>query len=406
MSSVLTVSQINTYLKAVLDGDDNLQHIFVCGEISNFTNHYRTGHFYFTLKDEKAAIKAVMFRSAAQRLRFLPENGMRVIIRGSISLFERDGVYQLYCDDMQPDGAGDLSVAFEQRKKKLEEMGLFDPLHKKPIPSLPSRIGVITSPTGAAVHDILNVLERRFPFAAIVFCGVQVQGESAAPQIAEAIARFNELQAADVLIVGRGGGSIEDLWAFNEEIVAHAIYNSHIPVISAVGHETDFTIADFVADLRAPTPSAAAELASPDTRELLFQLDTMLDRLTERVLDKQQNKALRLEAMLHRLQQQSPERRLQLLETKLQQQTEKLISGGQAMLRPYADALGALAQKLEMTSPLRTLARGYVLAQDENGLLVRNAAKVQKGQTLALRFADGSVLCRAEDVTLPEGKDA
>ncbi len=406
MSSVLTVSQINTYLKAVLDGDDNLQHIFVCGEISNFTNHYRTGHFYFTLKDEKAAIKAVMFRSAAQRLRFLPENGMRVIIRGSVSLFERDGVYQLYCDDMQPDGAGDLSVAFEQRKKKLEEMGLFDPLHKKPIPSLPSRIGVITSPTGAAVHDILNVLERRFPFAAIVFCGVQVQGESAAPQIAEAIARFNELQAADVLIVGRGGGSIEDLWAFNEEIVAHAIYNSHIPVISAVGHETDFTIADFVADLRAPTPSAAAELASPDTRELLFQLDTMLDRLTERVLDKHQNKALRLEAMLHRLQQQSPERRLQLLETKLQQQTEKLISGGQAMLRPYADALGTLAQKLEMTSPLRTLARGYVLAQDENGLLVRNAAKVQKGQTLALRFADGSVLCRAEEVTLPEGKDA
>lgn len=406
MSSVLTVFQINTYLKAVLDGDDNLQHIFVCGEISNFTNHYRTGHFYFTLKDEKAAIKAVMFRTAAQRLRFLPENGMRVIIRGSISLFERDGVYQLYCDDMQPDGAGDLSVAFEQRKKKLEEMGLFDPLHKKPIPVLPSRIGVITSPTGAAVHDILNVLERRFPFAAIVFCGVQVQGESAAPQIAEAIARFNELQAADVLIVGRGGGSIEDLWAFNEEIVAHAIYNSHIPVISAVGHETDFTIADFVADLRAPTPSAAAELASPDTRELLFQLDTMLDRLTERVLDKHQNKALRLEAMLHRLQQQSPQMRLSLLETKLQQQTEKLISGGQAMLRPYADALGTLAQKLEMTSPLRTLARGYVLAQDENGLLVRNAAKVQKGQTLALRFADGSVLCRAEEVTLPEGKDA
>ena len=406
MSSVLTVSQINTYLKAVLDGDDNLQHIFVCGEISNFTNHYRTGHFYFTLKDEKAALKAVMFRSAAQRLRFLPEDGMRVIIRGSISLFERDGVYQLYCDDMQPDGAGDLSVAFEQRKKKLEEMGLFDPLHKKPIPSLPSRIGVITSPTGAAVHDILNVLERRFPFAAIVFCGVQVQGESAAPQIAEAIGRFNALQAADVLIVGRGGGSIEDLWAFNEEIVAHAIFNSHIPVISAVGHETDFTIADFVADLRAPTPSAAAELASPDTRELLFQLDTMLDRLTERVLDKHQNKALRLEALCHRLRQQSPKMRLSLMEAKLQQQKEKLLSVGQAMLRPYADALGALAQKLEMTSPLRTLARGYTLAQDENGLLVRAAAKVQKGQTLSLRFADGAVRCRAEAVTLTEGKDA
>ena len=405
MSSVLTVSQINTYLKAVLDGDDNLQHIFVCGEISNFTNHYRTGHFYFTLKDEKAAIKAVMFRSAAQRLRFLPENGMRVIIRGSISLFERDGVYQLYCDDMQPDGAGDLSVAFEQRKKKLEEMGLFDPLHKKPVPALPSRIGVITSPTGAAVHDILNVLERRFPFAAIVFCGVQVQGDAAAGQIAEAIARFNELQAADVLIVGRGGGSIEDLWAFNEEIVAHAIYNSRIPVISAVGHETDFTIADFVADLRAPTPSAAAELASPDLRELLFQLDTMLDRLTERVLDKHQNKALRLEAMLHRLQQQSPERRLQLLETKLQQQTEKLSAAGQAMLRPYADALGILAQKLEMTSPLKTLARGYTIAQDETGLPVRRAAALKEGQTLTLRFADGVAQCRTQAVTLTQGKD-
>ena len=208
------------------------------------------------------------------------------------------------------------------------------------------------------------------------------------------------------MIVGRGGGSIEDLWAFNEEIVAHAIFNSHIPVISAVGHETDFTIADFVADLRAPTPSAAAELASPDTRELLFQLDTMLDRLTERVLDKHQNKALRLEALCHRLRQQSPKMRLSLMEAKLQQQKEKLLSGGQAMLRPYADALGALAQKLEMTSPLRTLARGYTLAQDENGLLVRTAAKVQKGQTLSLRFADGAVRCRAEAVTLTEGKDA
>ena len=405
MSSVLTVSQINTYLKAVLDGDDNLQHLFVCGEISNFTNHYRTGHFYFTLKDEKAAIKAVMFRSAAQRLRFLPENGMRVIIRGSISLFERDGVYQLYCDDMQPDGAGDLSVAFEQRKKKLEEMGLFDPLHKQQIPACPARIGVITSPTGAAVHDILNVLERRFPFATVVFCGVQVQGESAAPQIAEAIARFNELEAADVLIVGRGGGSMEDLWAFNEEVVAHAIYNSRIPVISAVGHETDFTIADFVADLRAPTPSAAAELASPDTRELLFQLDTVLDHLTALVLDKQQFLLRRVEAQFHLLRANSPQTRLSLLESKLAQQTEKLRGSGQAMIRPYADALRSLAQKLEITSPLKTLARGYTLAEDTTGLLLRRAEDVKEGQTLCVRFADGSVQCRAEQVTLTQRKD-
>ena len=406
MSSVLTVSQINTYLKAVLDGDDNLQHIFVCGEISNFTNHYRTGHFYFTLKDEKAAIKAVMFRSAAQRLRFLPENGMRVIIRGSISLFERDGVYQLYCDDMQPDGAGALSVAFEQRKKKLEEMGLFDPLHKKKIPVCPARIGVVTSPTGAALHDILNVLERRFPFAAVVFCGVQVQGDAAAGQIAAAIAQFNEKQAADVLIVGRGGGSIEDLWAFNEEVVAHAIYNSAIPVISAVGHETDFTIADFVADLRAPTPSAAAEIASPDTRELLFQLDTVLDRLTERTLEKLQSRENQVDALNRKLREHSPQMRLTVLETALQQQKEKLVAAGQQMLRPYTDALGMLAQKLEITSPLKTLARGYALAQDETGALVRHAAAVRQGQSLRLQFADGFALCRAETVTLTQGKDA
>ena len=405
MSSVLTVTQINTYLKAVLDGDENLQHIFVCGEISNFTNHYRTGHFYFTLKDEHAAIKAVMFRSAAQRLQFLPENGMRVIIRGSISLFERDGVYQLYCDDMQPDGAGALSVAFEQRKAKLEAMGLFDASHKKPLPSCPKRIGVITSPTGAAVHDILTVLERRFPFAQIVFCGVQVQGDAAAGQIAAAIARFNELQAADVLIVGRGGGSIEDLWAFNEEIVAHAIYNSDIPVISAVGHETDFTIADFVADLRAPTPSAAAELVSPDTRELLFALDNMLDHLTALMLDKQQVLAMRVSSLQHRLQKSSPQTRLSLLDAQLEKQKDRLSLCKQRLLQPYTDALAALTQRLEIASPLKTLARGYTLTEDQNGVLLRRASQVQPGQTLRVRFADGAVQCRAEEVELPEGKE-
>ena len=242
MSSVLTVSQINTYVKSMLDGDYNLRNIFVSGEISNFTNHYRTGHFYFTLKDSTSAIKAVMFRSAAERVRFNIENGMKVIIRGSVSVFERDGVYQLYCDDMQPDGEGALSLAFEQLKKKLAELGMFDEAHKKPLPLLPKRIGVITSPTGAAVHDILTVLERRYPAATVVFEPVQVQGKSAALQIAGAIEKFNIRSAADVLIVGRGGGSIEDLWAFNEEIVAHAIYDPKIPVISAVGHETHFTI--------------------------------------------------------------------------------------------------------------------------------------------------------------------
>ena len=398
MSSVLTVSQINTYLKSVLDGDDNLQNIFVVGEISNFTNHYRTGHFYFTLKDESAALKAVMFRTAAQRLRFLPEDGMRVVIRGSISLFPRDGVYQLYCEDMQPDGAGALSVAFEQLKQKLGDMGMFDDSHKKPLPACPTRIGVVTSPTGAAIHDILTVLERRFPLAKVILCGVQVQGDSAAGQIAQAIERFNALEAADVLIVGRGGGSIEDLWAFNEEVVAHAIFNSAIPVISAVGHETDFTIADFVADLRAPTPSAAAELAVPDTRELLFALDTLLDRMTGAVYGQLSGLQQAVEVLGHRLKSNSPQAGLSLREQELRRQSERLTQCGNAVLLPYADALGALAQKLEMTSPLKTLARGYALCEDETGALVRRAEIVKAGQTLHLRFADGKVHCSATAV--------
>ena len=402
MSSVLTVSQINTYLKSVLDGDDNLQHIFVCGEISNFTNHYRTGHFYFTLKDESAALKAVMFRTAAQRLRFLPENGMRVIVRGSISLFPRDGVYQLYCEDMQPDGAGALSIAFEQRKSKLEAMGMFDESHKKPIPVCPSRIGVITSPTGAAIHDILTVLERRFPLAQVVICGVQVQGDSAAGQIAEAIERFNALQAADVLIVGRGGGSIEDLWAFNEEIVAHAIFNSEIPVISAVGHETDFTIADFVADLRAPTPSAAAELAVPDTRELLFELDALYDNLTGLVEEKLLTLSQETALLSHRLRQSSPQRRLDLLDAALDRERERLDRCGAALTKPYDDALQAFAQRLEMASPLKTLGRGYTLCEDETGALVRRVAETKTGQALRVRFADGTARCTVEDVQTQE----
>ena len=402
MSSVLTVSQINTYLKSVLDGDENLQHIFVCGEISNFTNHYRTGHFYFTLKDESAALKAVMFRTAAQRLRFLPENGMRVIIRGSISLFPRDGVYQLYCEDMQPDGAGALSVAFEQRKAKLEAMGLFDESHKKPLPPCPTRIGVVTSPTGAAIHDILTVLERRFPLAEVILCGVQVQGDAAAPQIAEAIERFNALDAADVLIVGRGGGSIEDLWAFNEEVVAHAIYNSRIPVISAVGHETDFTIADFVADLRAPTPSAAAELAVPDTRELLFELDALFDNLTGLVEAKLLTLSQETALLSHRLQQNSPQTKLALLDAALERERERLDRCGVALTKPYDDTLQALTQRLEMSSPLKTLARGYTLTEDETGALVRRAAETKTGQALRVRFADGTVRCTVEDVQMQE----
>ena len=272
---VLTIGQLNAYVKSLLDGDDNLNHVYVSAEISNFTNHYRTGHFYFSLKDENAVIRAVMFRSSAQRLKFLPQDGMRVIVRGRVSLYEWDGQYQLYVDDLQPDGVGALNLAYEQLKEKLSKEGLFAPERKKTLPRYPMRVGVVTSPTGAAVRDIINVLSRRFPLAQIILQPVQVQGADAPGQIADAIRLFNEKKAADVLIVGRGGGSLEELWAFNEEEVARAVAASEIPVVSAVGHETDFTICDFAADLRAPTPSAAAELCVPDAQGELARVQML-----------------------------------------------------------------------------------------------------------------------------------
>ena len=398
MTTVLTVSQINTYLKSVIDGDEHLQNIYVAGEISNFTNHYRTGHFYFTLKDERAALKAVMFRSAAQRVRFVPEDGMRVIIRGSLSLFERDGVYQLYCEDMQPDGAGALSVAFEQRKKKLAAMGLFDAAHKKEIPRVPLRVGVVTSPTGAAVHDIQNVLERRFPLAEIIFAPVQVQGELAAPQISEAIAEFNRRKAADVLIVGRGGGSAEDLWAFNEELVAHAVYDSDIPVISAVGHETDTTIIDYVADLAAPTPSAAAELAVPDRREVLFELDKQLDELTNLV----ESQVVRIQTHVDQaaalLQSRSPESFLGVCASTLSVLQTRLGFAAMRKVDQSGQTLAVLAEQLEAASPLKAMRRGFALARGPLLQPVRNAMSLKPGDALSLSFIDGDVQCTVNAV--------
>ena len=274
-----TVSQLNNYVKNIIDNDPYLNYIYVVGEISNFTNHYKTGHFYLTLKDEKAAIKAVMFRSSAARIKFEPQNGMKVICRGRASLFERDGSFQFYIEDMQPDGVGALQIAFEQLVEKLKAEGLFDEKYKKKIPSYPEKIAVITSPTGAAIQDITNVLTRRFPCAEMIMCPVLVQGDGAAEQLIDAVKRVNETNAADVIIIGRGGGSIEDLWAFNDEELAREIFRSRIPVISAVGHEIDYTISDFVSDLRAPTPSAAAELAVPDITDVKYLLAKTEDNL-------------------------------------------------------------------------------------------------------------------------------
>ena len=390
---VVTVTQVNTYIKSLIDGDLNLASVFVVGEISNFTNHYRTGHFYFTLKDENAAIKAVMFRSSAQRLKFMPENGMRVILRGRVSVFERDGQYQLYVDDMQPDGAGALNVAFEQLKAKLEAQGLFDASRKKPIPEFPSSVGVITSPTGAAVRDILNVLSRRFPLAKVVFHPVQVQGVYAARQVADAIDLFNRYNAADVLIVGRGGGSIEDLWAFNEENVALAVSRSNIPVISAVGHETDFTICDFVADLRAPTPSAAAELAVPDWREQRAYASGLLQHaasLIKQNIAEQKNIVSRYSQSRFL---RNPLEPVEIGRQTLDSLFSRLHSAQSLNLADAKSRFSASCAKLDALSPLKVLSRGYA-AVYSGGKIVDSAVKADMQKNITVRFADGEIECQ------------
>lgn len=400
MSTILTVSQINTYIKSIIEQDLNLKNIYIEGEISNFTNHYRSGHLYFTLKDENSTVKAVMFRNAASRLKFTPENGLKVVIRCNVNVYDRDGVYQLYCEDMIPDGFGELMLAYEQLKSKLENMGLFRQEHKKTIPLMPKRIGVITSPTGAAIQDILNVLERRYPLGEIIFEGVQVQGDSAAPQIAAAIDKFNEYNAADVIIVGRGGGSIEDLWAFNEEIVAMAIYNSKIPVISAVGHETDFTIADFVSDLRAPTPSAAAELCAPDYREILFTVDKCLDSLEtgmSKVFDKYRFKLLGYKSAIE---QHSPQKTVELYSQLLNACEDKISRIIDNKISIYNNSIIHYAARLEAINPLKVLMRGYSIVEDDNGIPVKSCENINIGDNICVKLHDGKISCTVNDLTV------
>jgi len=391
-STVLSVTQLNTYIKSIIDGDMLLRNIFVVGEISNFTNHYRTGHYYMTLKDESSAIKAVMFRSANQRLRFMPESGMSVIVRGRISVFERDGQYQLYIEDMQPDGLGALNLAFEQLKNKLAGEGLFDEEFKKPIPERCYRIGVVTSATGAVIQDIKNVVSRRFPLAEIILCPVEVQGVNAAPQIVNAIERFNASNCADVLIVGRGGGSLEDLWAFNEEIVARAVFKSRIPVISAVGHETDFTICDFVADLRAPTPSAAAELAVPDIREDKAFIDTVPYQCEAYILDRIENEKNKLNLLKERLKYRSP---AAIIDDRLAT-VDALLSSAAVSVERRINAENArfasLAGKLDALSPLKVMSRGYSIAK-KNEKIIKSVAELNKGDRITLKLSDGELEC-------------
>lgn len=396
---VLSVSQLNRYIKMNFDADENLANIFISGEISNFTNHYRTGHLYFTLKDDSAAVRAVMFNSSAKRLKFMPEDGMKVIARGRVSVYEASGQYQLYVDDMQPDGVGALNLAYEQLKEKLQKEGLFSELHKKPLPPYPEKVGVITSPTGAAVRDIINVLGRRFPYAEIVFCPVLVQGDGAHLQLTDAVNLFNSERAADVIIIGRGGGSIEDLWEFNDEGLARAVYNSEIPIISAVGHETDFTICDFVADMRAPTPSAAAELAVPDANELQYALSALKNRMFLNVSSGIADRRSRLEYLTSKGVLKSPDEMLS-------NRSQRLDTAFSKMLSSYENRIGgkkvefiSAATALSKLDPMSVLMRGFAFVSDKNGKNVYSSQALANGDKINVRFHDGSAVCEVKEIT-------
>lgn len=387
---ILTVTQLNEYVKGIIDSDKVLAGLSVKGEISNFTAH-KTGHLYFTIKDESSLIRAVMFRSAASKLRFAPENGLKIIASGRVSAFVRDGSYQVYVDSLQPDGVGELTIAYEQLKKKLQAEGLFDPAKKKKIPRYPSRVGVITSPTGAAVRDIVNVLSRRFPYAKMVLYPTLVQGAEAAPQLISGLRYFNETRSADVIIIGRGGGSIEDLWAFNSEELAREVYASEIPVISAVGHEIDFTICDFVADLRAPTPSAAAELAVPETRELIRKINNVVGHM-QVLLDRgvklrRQN----LAALADRPVFNQPMMLLDGPRMELITSTQRIVRAMEKITEEKKRSFAANAAKLEALSPMAVLLRGYSAAFTEKGKLIHSVEDVAVGDKIALSVSDGTI---------------
>lgn len=401
VSSVITVSQLNFYIKSLLDESPALREIYITGEISNLTDHYRSGHIYLSLKDDKALVRAVMFAGNARHLRFKPEEGMKVIARGRVSVYEATGQYQLYIEDMQPDGIGALNLAYEQLKKKLSAEGLFSEDIKKPIPAYPKRIGVITSPTGAAVQDILNILGRRYPIAEVVFCPVLVQGENASAQLIDAIERFNKANAADVIIIGRGGGSIEDLWAFNDEKLARAIAKSDIPVISAVGHETDFTICDFVADIRAPTPSAAAELATPNMTELLSYFKSVKDSLPaimQRRIDFEKQELDNLASSKVLL---SPKGFINIRKNELDMLSADMIKAFKAILSENQREFVALSAKLDALSPLSVLSRGYSIVQNKNKV-IKSAKELNIGQNIMVKLSDGKAECEVNAITLDE----
>lgn len=396
---IFSVTELNDYIRRKFEEDSTLRRVIVKGEISNFTNHYRSGHLYLSLKDEGAIIRAVMFKSSAQKLIFEPESGMKVIVTARVSVFPRDGQYQLYISEMQPDGIGALHVKFEQLKAKLAAEGLFDETKKKKLPKMPLRIGVVTSPTGAAVRDIINILRRRFPAATVLLYPVLVQGPQAAPDISRAIAFLNEGRKCDVMIVGRGGGSLEELWAFNEEEVARAVAASEIPVISAVGHETDFTICDFCADLRAPTPSAAAELAVPSVAEIKKRMLNYNARVTKVMLSKIEHQRERVRGLARSRSLSSPRAYLEERRMRLLYVGRGITAAMNRRNGARRSAFGAMAAKLDALSPLAVMARGYSIATS-GGAVLRSAAALAAGDEVELRFRDGSATCEVTGTTL------
>lgn len=383
----ITVSELNQYIKDKIGRDEYLNNVFIKGEISNFKHHY-TGHMYFTLKDDKSLIKCIMFKSYTANLNFVPKDGLKVMILGTVSVFERDGVYQIYCKAMQEDGLGSLHVAYEELKKKLEHEGLFDVAHKKPIPKMPKCIGVLTSNTGSVIRDIINVSTRRNPNVYIKLLPVPVQGEGAAVKIAKAIKIMNEQKLADVIILARGGGSLEDLWPFNEEIVARAIYDSEIPIISAVGHETDFTIADFVADLRAPTPSAAAELAVPDIFEVKQKIINYQDRSKLALKKKIEIMKLRFEKIMKSRIFTDPMRKVMDNSIILDDYMKRLENAMKEIKTEKKNKYTELVTKLDSISPLKTLIRGYSLTE-KDGKIIKRATQIDKGDIITIKFSDG-----------------
>lgn len=396
---ILSVSQVNMYIKALLDEIPQVKNVYICGEISNFKHYYNSGHMYFTLKDDKSQLKAVMFKNDNYRLKFTPENGMKVICFGQVGVYERDGVYQLYCRDMQPDGVGALTIAFEQLKVQLAQEGLFDEEHKKAIPKFPQKIGVATSKMGAAVEDIKNVISRRYPLCEIIIVPTMVQGESAAQDIADSIRFIDENLGVDTIIVGRGGGSLEDLWAFNTEIVARAVYACKTPIISAVGHETDFTISDFVSDMRAPTPSAAAELAVPDIKSLIFQLNNFSVSI-EKSLD---FKISQCENSIKRYKDFFSKSNVDLfyanIRDKMAQYNEKLKDSITRIIENQTNTLSKNAEMLDNLSPLKILSRGYSVVKNEKFDIVTDSENINVGDNVKIILSNGAFKATVNEVT-------